>query len=222
MRHSPPTACASLAPRKWSSCSLEERQHVVPAPAGEPELAPVVVVGGLAAHVDHGVDGGGAADHLAARIVEAAAVEPRLRLGLEHPVGARIADGEEIADRDVEPDPVVPAAGLEQQHARSGIGGEPVRQHAAGRAGADDDVVVFAFDRRCVDHAISSLFDRRPCGALGMPLPRTKQPGKDSGPSSAACTVIQARRPRVKPCPGTPQRARNAAAWEATRKIASA
>ena len=33
--------------------ALEERQHVVPAPAVEAELAPAVVVGGLAAHVDH-------------------------------------------------------------------------------------------------------------------------------------------------------------------------
>jgi hypothetical protein len=36
----------------------EEGQHVVPAPALEPELAPAVVIGRLAAHVDHGVDGG--------------------------------------------------------------------------------------------------------------------------------------------------------------------
>ena len=36
----------------------ERGQHVVIAPAGEPELAPVIVVGGLSAHRDHGVDGG--------------------------------------------------------------------------------------------------------------------------------------------------------------------
>ena len=33
-------------------------QHVVPAPAGKAELAPAVIVGRLAAHIDHGVDGG--------------------------------------------------------------------------------------------------------------------------------------------------------------------
>ena len=130
----------------------EERQHVVAAPAGKPELAPMVVIGGLPAHIDHGVDRGGAADHLAARIVEAAAVEPFLRLGLEHPVRAGIADGEQIADRDVEPDPVVLAAGLQQQHAHGRIGGQAICQHAAGRAGADDDVVVFALDRLRFDH----------------------------------------------------------------------
>src|SRR5262249_20571474 len=93
----------------------------------------------------------------AARIVEAAAVEPRLRLGLEHPVRARIADGEEVTHRDVEPDPIVVAAGFEQQHARSRIGGEAVRQQAAGRARADDNVVVLAFEWRCGGHGIEGL-----------------------------------------------------------------
>src|SRR5574339_315641 len=37
---------------------FENRQHVVPAPALEAELAPVIVVGGLASHIDHGVDRG--------------------------------------------------------------------------------------------------------------------------------------------------------------------
>jgi hypothetical protein len=69
----------------------------------------------LAAHVDHGVDRRGAADHLAARIGQDAVVEPRLGGRLELPVGARIADREEVADGDVEPDPVVLAAGLQQQ-----------------------------------------------------------------------------------------------------------
>ena len=55
----------------------EQRQHVVIAPAGEAELAPVVVIGGLSAHRDHGVDGGRAADHLAAGIGQRAAVEAR-------------------------------------------------------------------------------------------------------------------------------------------------
>src|SRR4029077_18953962 len=107
-------------------------------------------------------------DHLAARIVEAAAVEPLLRLGLEHPVRARIADGEEIDDRDVEPDPAVLAAGLEQQHARRRVGGETVRQQATGRAGADDDVVILAFRRRYLGHG----FQSRSGGKRQTRLPR--------------------------------------------------
>jgi hypothetical protein len=139
-------AMISARPEEIILMALETGQHVVPSPAGEAELAPVIVVGGLAAHIDHGVDGGRAADHLAAGIVQAAAVEAVLRLGLEHPVRTRIADGEEIADRDVVPDPIVAPAGLQQQHARIRPGRQPVRQHAAGRAGADDDIVVIAVD----------------------------------------------------------------------------
>ena len=45
--------------------AAEVGQHVVPAPAGIAELAPVVVVRRLAAHVDHAVDRGAAAEHLA-------------------------------------------------------------------------------------------------------------------------------------------------------------
>ena len=107
----------------------------------------MIVIGGLAAHIDHGVDRRRAADHLAARIIEAAAVEARLRLGLEAPVRARIADREQIADRNVKPDPIVAAAGFEDEHALVGVGGQPVGQQAAGRARADNDVIVFAFDR---------------------------------------------------------------------------
>src|SRR5580704_1736657 len=93
--------------------ALEIRQYVIPAPAAQAELPPVIVIGGLAAHIDHGVDRRRAADHLAARIIEAAAVEALFGLGLKTPVGARIADGEQIADRNVKPDPVVAAAGFE-------------------------------------------------------------------------------------------------------------
>src|ERR1700730_1649081 len=132
--------------------ALEIRQHVVPAPAAQAELAPVIVVGGLAAHIDHGVDRRRAADHLAARIIEAAAVEAFLWLGLKTPVGARIADGEQIADRNVKPDPVVAAAGFENEHALAGVGRELIGQNAAGRARAGDDVVVFAVNRLCRAH----------------------------------------------------------------------
>ncbi|MHC2685693.1 hypothetical protein ACVJDU_007257 [Bradyrhizobium diazoefficiens] len=82
----------------------------------------MVVIGGLSAHRDHGVDRRAAADHLAAGIGQRAAVQARLGLGLEHPVRARIADREEVADRNVEPDPVVVAAGFENEDAIFRIG----------------------------------------------------------------------------------------------------
>src|SRR5687768_13208751 len=129
----------------------EERQHVVPAPALVAELAPLVIVARLAAHVDHAVDRGAAAQHLAARIIDRAPAEPRFGFGLEAPVGARVAHAIEIADRDVDPEVVILAAGFEQQHGDIGIGGQAVGQQAAGRAAADDDVVVGA---ECFGYAV--------------------------------------------------------------------
>ena len=122
----------------------EGGQHVVPAPAGVAELAPVVVVARLAAHVDHAVDRRAAAQHPAARIVERAAVEARLRLGLEAPVGPGVVLGVEVADRDVNPDVAVLAAGLEQADPVVRVRGQPVGEHAARRAGADDHGVELA------------------------------------------------------------------------------
>jgi hypothetical protein len=101
----------------------------------------VIVVGGLSAHRDHGVDGGGAADHLAAGIGQRAAVETGFGLGPEHPVRPGVADRKEVTDRDMKPDPVVVAAGLQDQHAVVGIGRQPVGHDAARRARADDDIV---------------------------------------------------------------------------------
>jgi hypothetical protein len=122
----------------------EQRQHIVPAPALVAELAPLVIVARLAAHVDHAVDRGAAAQNLAARIVDGAPAEALLSLGLEAPVSARIPHAIEIADRDVDPEEVILAAGFQQQHRDLRIGGEPIRQQAAGCPTADDDVVVGA------------------------------------------------------------------------------
>src|SRR6185437_11065983 len=120
----------------------KERQHAVPAPAVEAELTPAVVVARLAAHVDHAVDGGGAADDAAARIGEVAAIESGHRRGAEAPVRALVANGVEIADGNVQPYPIVAPAGLQQQHLVAGIGAQAVGHQAAGGPGADDDVIV--------------------------------------------------------------------------------
>src|SRR5262249_48122165 len=103
--------------------------------------APMIKVAGLAADLEHAVDRGRAADHLAARMVDRSAVETGLGLRLEAPVPARIADGVAIADRHMQPDRAVGAAGLEQQDFGSWIGRQTVGEQAAGRARADDDVV---------------------------------------------------------------------------------
>ena len=125
----------------------EVGQDIVPAPAKVAELAPVLVVRRLAAHVDHAVDRRAPARHLAAGIDQAAPVEPRLGRRLHHPVGARVADAVEVPHRDMDPVVGIAATGFEQEHAGARILGEPAREHAASGAGADDDVVVPAFER---------------------------------------------------------------------------
>jgi hypothetical protein len=96
-------------------------QHVVPAPALAAALAPAVVIPRRAAHVNHTVDRAGAAEHLAARLIENAAVEPLLRLGVEHPIHARIGEDFRVAERNVDPRIPVLAPGFEQQHAVAAV-----------------------------------------------------------------------------------------------------
>ena len=148
-RFDPPAAAAAMMLALAEEMILKTPEgglHVIPAPAGEAELTPMIVVGRLSAHRDHGVDRGRAADHLAAGIRQRAAVQAGFRLGPEHPVRARISDRKQIAHRNVKPDPVVIAAGLQHQHAVLRIGGEPVGHDAAGGARADDDIVEITFE----------------------------------------------------------------------------
>ncbi len=87
---------------------LEEiRQHVLPPPPGVATLAPAIVILDLATHVDHGVDRRTAAQALAARIPDGTPVQTGIGLGEVAPVRARVVDGVEVADRDVDPDVVV-------------------------------------------------------------------------------------------------------------------
>src|SRR5947209_17774992 len=96
---------------------LEERQHVLPIPALAAALPPIVVIGGRAAHVDHTVDRAGAAQYLAAGLVQGAAVELRLGLGLEHPIDPRVGVGLRVAERDMDPRVAFVPARLPEQDA---------------------------------------------------------------------------------------------------------
>ena len=158
-RLDPPLAFRSMMfgiAEKMIVQALEDGKDIVRAPAGQSQLPPLVIVAPLAAHRDHGVDRGGTADHLAPGIFQGTAVQARLRLGLEHPVAARIADGEQIADRNVKPDPIVLPARLEQQHPLGGIGGQTIGQHAAGGACPGDDIVIFTVERLNLVHALET------------------------------------------------------------------
>src|SRR5262249_45134063 len=119
----------------------EIRQHVLPAPADIAELAPSVEILLLAADIDEAVDRAGAAQHLAARLDDAAAVEPGLGLAFIEPVDLRIAEELAVAERDVDPRIAVGAAGLEQEHAVLPPLRQAIGQDAARRPAADDDII---------------------------------------------------------------------------------
>ena len=141
------TRAAARRPVKLVGAALlvlglpEKRQDRIIVPALAAALAPAVVIGRRAAHVDHAVDRAGAAQHLAARLVERAAVELRLGLALEHPVHARVGVGLGVAERDMDPRVAVDPAGFEQQHPVASRFAEPRRDRTARRAGAGDDEV---------------------------------------------------------------------------------
>ena len=123
----------------------EERQHVVPAPAGRAQRLPLGVVVGRAAIGDHAHHGRAAAHDAALReagerrVVLAPPVHlqagPEIRVVV---VGRRIGIehvGRLLAGRRVRP-------GFEQQHVAARDRRQPVGEHAARRAAAHDDGVV--------------------------------------------------------------------------------
>ena len=124
----------------------EIRQDGVVVPALAAALAPFVVVGVVAAHVDHAVDRTGAAQHLAARLIHHAVVQVGFRLAVEHPVDPRIARMSRVAERNVDPGVAVLAAGLQQQYAVAAGFRQPCGEHASRRPGAGNDIVVGLLD----------------------------------------------------------------------------
>ena len=131
---------------------LVDRQRLA-GPSGPPQqpslvtggLRPQVVIGGLSAHMDHGVDRRAAADHAAPRVVNAAAGQTWVGLGREAPVGAGVGDRVQVAHRHLDPEPVVFAAGLNQEHTVIRVGAEPVGEQAARTACSHDDEVEFGW-----------------------------------------------------------------------------
>ena len=124
---------------------LEVRQAVQVVPGLHARLrAPALVVERVPALEDHPVDAAGAAEHLAACVVDAAAVHLRLRVGLVLPVVEPVPDrdGQRGRHLDEGVDPEVGPAGLEHENAGPGVGAEPVREGTAGGAATDDHDVV--------------------------------------------------------------------------------
>ncbi len=133
-RHSLPSPVPVLG-------ELEIGQHVVPRPAAIAELRPMVVVLGLAAHIDEAVDRARAAQATPARIEDGAAGGAGIGLGAKAPARGRMVQELGEAGRDMDQGVPVAPARLDQQHLGAGVLAQAIGENAAGRAGADDDVI---------------------------------------------------------------------------------
>ena len=121
--------------------ALEIGEHVGEGPARRALLGPVVEVARMAAHIDHAVDGGGAAEHLAARGCEHAAAEMRLRLAGEPPVVAAHVERDRQRRRHLDQRAEIAAAIFDDDDRMLAVLRQAVGERRAGRARADDDVV---------------------------------------------------------------------------------
>ena len=116
-------------------------QHVDIAPAAIAALRPTVEVGALAAVVDHAVDRAGPAERAALRGGDCPTAAALGRLGLELPGEVRVEQHLDEAGRHVDVGMPIRRAGFQHADRRARLLGQPVRQHRAGGAAADDDVV---------------------------------------------------------------------------------
>ena len=155
---------------------LEVRQAVRVVPRLHARVRrPALVVERVAALEDHPVDAAGAAEHLAAAVVDAPSVHVRLGLRRVHPVEARVPDREGQRRRHVDVDlpRMVGATRLEDEHRGRGVLRQAVGERGARGAAADDDVVVprahagRVGDRRPVAQVPLATAHRRlaPCAA---------------------------------------------------------
>ncbi len=155
---------------------LEVGQHVGIAPALAAHLPPSVVVARVAAHVEHAVDRGRAAEQPAAGQVEGAVVEIGLGLGDVTPVVLGVQHGAQEAQRHPHIGMVVLAPGLDEQDLAALVLAEPRGQNAAGRTGADDDVVVSAGRGRGLGEGLGHAPVRFASGGQTRPRRLSLQP----------------------------------------------
>src|SRR5690625_186422 len=114
-------------------------------PALKAGLTPTVVVPRVTPHVGHTVDRGRAAEHTPARAVDRAAVQEGFRLALVEPVELVVRQRIAECGGHVGEDRAIFRPGIKDQYPHIRILGQAIRQDAAGRAGANDDVIVLLF-----------------------------------------------------------------------------
>ena len=97
--------------------ALEQRQQLGVTPAGVAQRRPVVILSRVAAHPEHAIDVGGAADVLATRTKRRTAIDARRWLSLKAPHRPLTDDDLGDASWHAHPQPRIIYARFEQQHA---------------------------------------------------------------------------------------------------------
>ena len=120
---------------------LEVRQAVRVGPLGQVVAGPAVEVEGMATDEHHAVDGRGAAQRLAAGAVHPAPVHVGLRIRVVVPVVTVVVQRVVQGGGNARHERALGAARFEHQHAGPRRFTQARGDHAAGGAGADDDVV---------------------------------------------------------------------------------
>ena len=122
--------------------AFEIGENVRVGPALAALLRPAVIVAAMAARIGHHIDGGGAAEHLAARGLDGAVVQIGLGLRMIAPVVHAILMHLAHAERNVNERVKVAPARLDEQNRGAFVLGQPIGEHAARRTRAHNDVIV--------------------------------------------------------------------------------
>ena len=100
-----------------------------------------IEIGGVAANVQHRIDGTRSAEDLASGPIGLAVSEPWVGFREVVPVETRIGESLAVADRHLYPRAAIRAARLQKQHGIAAVRAQSVSQYAAGRTGSDDNVI---------------------------------------------------------------------------------
>ena len=93
----------------------EHRFDIIPAPA-RGHILPFCKIAGVAAYIDHRIDGGGAAQNLAARPVDGPVIQVGLWFGIVFPVETPVIKHFAIADGNMKPRVFSPGTRLENEN----------------------------------------------------------------------------------------------------------
>ena len=152
---------------------LEIRQHVSITPTCRAVGVPSLEVTRVAADINHAVDRRRTTQHFTARAIQPPTLERGLRFTRERPVKTGIVHRQRKCRRHANEGMTITAARLQQQHLRGTIFAKSIREHAACRTRANDDVVE-ALRRRTPNFTHATCFVN--ASAIARQTPQTKAP----------------------------------------------